>query len=140
MCLPRRALISRSRLPAPSRACRLRAGRCVLRAASWRYVWYFFFSLLTQVGMGNPDVQVPITHLIVKEIALLGSFRYAAGDYDIAIQLAASGKVDVTRLVTHRYVFQDADKAFQATTRGKGEDGQACIKVQICQGAAGSPP
>lgn len=86
--------------------------------------------------MGNPEIVLPITYILVREVQLLGSFRYAAGDYDKSIALAATGKVDVTRLVTHRYLFDDADKAFEATARGRGEDGKSCIKVQICQGAA----
>jgi len=44
--------------------------------------------------------------------------------------------VDVSRIVTHRYNFDDALMAFEATARGKGEDGKAVIKVQICQGEA----
>ena len=61
-----------------------------------------------------------------------------SGDYDKSIALVSSGSVDVARLVTHRYVFADAVKAFDAVTAGRGEDGKACIKVQICQGPAQS--
>lgn len=86
--------------------------------------------------MGNPEPQIPITRMMVREVSLVGSFRYCAGDYDKSIALASTGKIDVERLVTHRYQFKDADKAFDTTARGKGEDGKACIKVQICQGAA----
>ncbi|KAI3614659.1 hypothetical protein CBS9595_003930 [Malassezia furfur] len=81
-------------------------------------------------------VAIPITRMMVREVSLVGSFRYCAGDYDKSIALASTGKIDVERLVTHRYLFKDADKAFDTTARGKGEDGKACIKVQICQGAA----
>ncbi|KAI3623518.1 hypothetical protein CBS14141_003779 [Malassezia furfur] len=88
------------------------------------------------IGMGNPEPQIPITRMMVREVSLVGSFRYCAGDYDKSIALASTGKIDVERLVTHRYLFKDADKAFDTTARGKGEDGKACIKVQICQGAA----
>ncbi|WFD31907.1 hypothetical protein MSPP1_002948 [Malassezia sp. CBS 17886] len=91
---------------------------------------------LVSIGMGPPVVAIPLTRLLVREIELLGSFRYAAGDYDKAIALVSSGQIDVERLVTHRYVFADADKAFATTARGMGEDGRTCIKVQICQGEA----
>ena len=90
------------------------------------------------VGMGRPDVLVPLTRLSVQEVELLGSFRYSSGDYDKSIALVSSGSVDVARLVTHRYVFADAVKAFDVVTAGRGEDGKACIKVQICQGPAQS--
>lgn len=88
------------------------------------------------IGMGRPEIHVPITRLLVREVEVLGSFRYAAGDYDRSIALASLGMIDVTRIVTHRYVFSDAEKAFDATTAGRGDDGRVCIKVQICQGAA----
>jgi len=74
----------------------------------------------------------------VQEIELVGSFRYSCGGYERAIALVSSGQIDVKRLVTHRYVFSDASKAFDATTAGRGEDGRATIKVQICQGEARS--
>ena len=90
------------------------------------------------VGMGRPDILVPVTRMSVQEIELVGSFRYSCGDYERAIALVSSGQIDVKRLVTHRYVFSDASKAFDATTAGRGEDGRATIKVQICQGEARS--
>lgn len=88
------------------------------------------------VGMGRADVLMSVTRVIVRELEVTGSFRYGSGDYDMSIALTAAGKIDVTRLVTHRYLFADAEKAFDAVTRGHGEDGRTCIKVQICQGAA----
>lgn len=91
---------------------------------------------IVQIGMGAPDVLMPVTRMLVNEVTMTGSFRYGAGDYERSIELVASGKIDVKRLVTHRYAFDDADKAFATTTRGAGEDGRACIKVQISQGEA----
>ncbi|WFD28241.1 hypothetical protein MNAN1_003248 [Malassezia nana] len=91
------------------------------------------------VGMGRADVLMSVTRVIVREIEVTGSFRYGSGDYDMSIALTSTGQIDVTRLVTHRYLFADAVKAFDAVTCGHGEDGRTCIKVQICQGAAPSP-
>lgn len=50
--------------------------------------------------------------------------------------MVSTKKVDVARIVTHRYTFDDALKAFEATAKGTGDDGKAVIKVQICQGEA----
>ncbi|KAI0307284.1 xylitol dehydrogenase [Multifurca ochricompacta] len=56
-----------------------------------------------QVGMGHPEVVVPVTALLTKELVFKGSFRYGPGDYRLAIALAAQKKVDLRPLVTHRY-------------------------------------
>ncbi|CEH18250.1 xylitol dehydrogenase [Ceraceosorus bombacis] len=89
-----------------------------------------------QVGMGSPDVLLPLHRINMKELEVTGSFRYGSGVYRTAIDLVSQGLVDVKRIVTHRYTFDDAIQAFAATAAGKGEDGKTCIKVQICQGQA----
>lgn len=87
-----------------------------------------------QVGMGRSDVDFPITRVCVKELGVTGSFRYGSRTYETSISLVSSGLIDVTKLVTHRFLFKDAVKAFDVTTKGVGEDGKTAIKVQISQG------
>ncbi|KDN38275.1 putative xylitol dehydrogenase [Tilletiaria anomala UBC 951] len=89
-----------------------------------------------QIGMGANEMAIPIHRIGIKELDMTGSFRYGVGAYETAINLVASGKLDVAKIVTHRYTFADCIKAFDATAKGKGEDGKAVIKVQICQGEA----
>lgn len=84
-----------------------------------------------QVGMGAPEVVIPITLLLTKELNFKGSFRYGPGDYPFAISLVASGKVDLKPLVTHRFKFEDALQAFNTTRAGKSEDGKGVIKAVI---------
>ncbi|KAL7411916.1 chaperonin 10-like protein [Mrakia frigida] len=84
-----------------------------------------------QVGMGSPDVQIPLTSLATKQATFVGSFRYGSGDYPLAISLVASGKIDLKPLVTHRYEFTEAVEAFAATKDGKGRDGKGIIKAII---------
>jgi D-xylulose reductase len=73
--------------------------------------------------MGTPEVQIPITLMLIKEVTIKGSFRYGVswlyslttspvlqfrvqpGDYPLAISLVAQGKVDLKPLVTHRLVY-----------------------------------
>jgi len=83
------------------------------------------------VGMGAPNVQIPIVTALVKELSIKGSFRYGPGDYQTAIKLAADGKVDLKPLVTHRFPFTEAVEAFNATKNGKGPDDKGVIKVII---------
>ncbi|GJJ13430.1 hypothetical protein Clacol_007684 [Clathrus columnatus] len=84
-----------------------------------------------QVGMGKAEVLIPITLLLAKQVNFRGSFRYGAGDYPLAIELAAQGKVDLKPLVTHRFKFDEAVTAFEVTRSGKSEDGKGVIKAII---------
>jgi len=84
-----------------------------------------------QVGMGHPEVVVPITTFLTKELILKGSFRYGPGDYRLALALATQKKVDLRPLVTHRFRFEDAITAFDVTKKGKSEDGRGLIKAII---------
>lgn len=78
-----------------------------------------------QGGMGKPDINFPIMALCTKEITVKGSFRYGSGDYRLAVELVASGKVDVKKLITGTVEFENAEQAFKDVKEGKG------IKVLI---------
>ncbi|PSR90691.1 hypothetical protein PHLCEN_2v4840 [Hermanssonia centrifuga] len=86
---------------------------------------------VVQVGMGAPEIVVPITTLLTKELTVKGSFRYGPGDYELAVALVSQGKVDLKPLVTHRFAFEDAKEAFQTTRAGKSPDGKPVIKAVI---------
>src|SRR5829696_2154105 len=60
-------------------------------------------SFAVVVGMGpNEETSVPLAFIQTREIALTGTFRYA-NTYPTAIELAASGKVDLDAMVTSTY-------------------------------------
>ncbi|KAK6520243.1 hypothetical protein TWF506_000521 [Arthrobotrys conoides] len=73
-----------------------------------------------QAGMGRPDITFPITALCVKELTVKGSFRYGAGDYKLAVELLAHGRLSVKELITGEVKFEDAEKAFEEVKNGKG--------------------
>lgn len=73
-----------------------------------------------QAGMGKPDITFPITALCTKEITAKGSFRYGSGDYKLAVDLIASGKIDAKALITRKVSFEDAEQAFKDVKAGKG--------------------
>jgi L-iditol 2-dehydrogenase len=52
-----------------------------------------------------------------REIWLTGTFRYA-NTYPTAIELAATGKVDLEAIITSRYGLEETEQALQAS----GED------------------
>lgn len=76
--------------------------------------------VFVQAGMGKAEVMFPVTALCVKEISMRGSFRYGSGDYKLALEMVASGKVDVKSLITGRVTFRNAEQAFVDLKAGKG--------------------
>ncbi|KAL2155239.1 hypothetical protein VTH82DRAFT_3915 [Thermothelomyces myriococcoides] len=72
-----------------------------------------------QGGMGKPDITFPIMALCLKEVTASGSFRYSAGDYKLAIDLVASGKVDVKPLINAVVPFRKAEEAFKKVKEGQ---------------------
>jgi L-iditol 2-dehydrogenase len=68
------------------------------------------------VGMGGLDYEVPIAMLQHREITLTGTFRYV-NTWPTAIELIASGHVDVSGMVTGRYGLENtADALMKAKT------------------------
>ncbi|KAI5920381.1 hypothetical protein F4810DRAFT_683108 [Camillea tinctor] len=74
---------------------------------------------MVQVGMGKEVVAFPITTVITKGLSVKGSIRYRPGSYPAAIDLISSGKIDVKRLITNRYKFEQAEEAFQLVKSGR---------------------
>lgn len=72
-----------------------------------------------QGGMGKNDITFPIMALCLKEVTARGSFRYGSGDYKLAIELVAAGKVDVKRLVDGVVPFNKAEDAFKKVKEGQ---------------------
>lgn len=63
--------------------------------------------------MGPNEIVLPIATICARELTVLGSFRYNEGCYEQAIALVESGLVDVKAIISHRYDFEDAVKAFE---------------------------
>jgi L-iditol 2-dehydrogenase len=64
------------------------------------------------VGQGPDDVPLPIIDLIAREIEMRGSFRYV-NMYPTAVNLLASGRINVKPLITHRFPFEEVARAFE---------------------------
>ncbi|EXJ87558.1 D-xylulose reductase A [Capronia epimyces CBS 606.96] len=78
-----------------------------------------------QGGMGRDEITFPIMAACTKELTVKGSFRYGSGDYQMAVDLASSGQVDVKKLITRKVSFENAEQAFEDVKAGKA------IKVLI---------
>jgi L-iditol 2-dehydrogenase len=68
------------------------------------------------VGMGGDEVRLPLSYLQDRELTVTGAFRYA-NTWPVAIDLAASGRVDLDRMVTGHYGLEDVETALSAATR-----------------------
>jgi L-iditol 2-dehydrogenase len=68
------------------------------------------------VGMPKQDVSLPLSRLNVKEITIGLVNRYAH-TWPIAIALVASGRVNVTAIVTHRFGLEGTEEALTLAAR-----------------------
>ena len=65
------------------------------------------------IGMGGDELPLPLSVVQERELLVTGTFRYA-GTWPTAIALAASGQVDLERLVTGRFALADTAAALTA--------------------------
>jgi L-iditol 2-dehydrogenase len=66
------------------------------------------------VGMGSSDVALPLSVIQEHELVVTGTFRYAH-TWPAAIALAASGQVELDRLVTGHFGLDDVEGALTAS-------------------------
>jgi L-iditol 2-dehydrogenase len=62
------------------------------------------------VGMGADTVAINVPLIQGHEITITGTFRYA-NTYPLALQLIASGAVNVDKVITHRFGIEDSEAA-----------------------------
>ena len=76
------------------------------------------FSLIGQAGrvlilaLSEDPVQIQPWQLVRQELTVLGS-RLSLADFSQLVELAASGRTPIDKLVTHRYPLHQADRAFR---------------------------
>jgi D-xylulose reductase len=81
---------------------------------------------LVLVGLPVEPVAFDIPASIFKEARIETVFRYA-NNFDRAVNLIASGKVDLKPLITDTYDFKDSIAAFDRAAKGLAKD----VKIQI---------
>ena len=69
------------------------------------------------IGMGADDVSINVPLVQGHELTITGTFRYA-NTYPLALELIASGAVDVAGVITHHF---DIDHTVDALTLAAGD-------------------
>jgi D-xylulose reductase len=82
--------------------------------------------VIVAVGLPVDPVPVDIASASTKELRIENVFRYAH-QYDRAIALIASGKVDLKPLISETFDFEDSVKAFDRAVEARPSD----VKLQI---------
>jgi Threonine dehydrogenase and related Zn-dependent dehydrogenases len=67
------------------------------------------------VGMGAPEIALPIPVIQNRELIVTGVFRYA-NTWPTAIELVRSGKVDLDSMVTGHFGLADVEAALRSTS------------------------
>ncbi|KAL6874635.1 GroES-like protein [Trichoderma longibrachiatum] len=86
------------------------------------------------IGMGTPVLTVPMSAAALREVDLVGVFRYA-NTYPAAIQMLSNkpaGLPDLQKLVTHRFKgLDEVTHAFEMAGKVKDGEGNLVIKVVV---------
>ncbi|KAF6023182.1 hypothetical protein EB796_018515 [Bugula neritina] len=76
------------------------------------------------VGLGPPEVKVPIVNAACREVDIRGVFRYC-NSYQNALEMISTGRINVKPLITHRFTLEQTLDAYNAAMGGSG------IKIMI---------
>ncbi|EGU85988.1 L-iditol 2-dehydrogenase [Fusarium oxysporum f. sp. raphani 54005] len=86
------------------------------------------------IGMGTPVLTIPMSAAALREVDIVGVFRYA-NTYKEIIELLANPPAnmpDVSRLVTQRYKgMENIEEAFKMAGKVRDEQGNLVIKVVV---------
>jgi L-iditol 2-dehydrogenase len=87
------------------------------------------------IGMGNPVQTLPLLAAALREVDIVGVFRYA-NTYPYGIDVLSRrdelGLPDISKLVTQRFVgFPNVPGAFETAAKPVDEKGNLVIKVMI---------
>ncbi len=86
---------------------------------------------ILQFGIGPLAVDgVPVQNYYFKDITVIGSRAGLAEDFDRAIALVASGRIDLDPLITHHFPLDDIQKGFEFV-EGGGDGGTLRGVIQI---------
>jgi threonine dehydrogenase-like Zn-dependent dehydrogenase len=83
--------------------------------------------VLMLVGLATPTVEVPLYDLVPQERIIKSAYSYSAGEYQHAVELLNTGRVDIHRLIEERCALADAPAMFERMAQGEVE----AVKVVV---------
>ena len=83
------------------------------------------------VGLGLPEVTIPLFDVVVPERTIVGSFCYADEIFEDAVATAGSSIIDLESLLGGVVDFDEAHDAFESLATGERKD----LKVLVATGA-----
>jgi threonine dehydrogenase-like Zn-dependent dehydrogenase len=86
------------------------------------------------LGLGSPEIAVPLFDIVVQERRILGSFCYRDEVFRQAVSRVADGSLDVTPLLGPAVPLEDAPFAFEDLATGTRRE----VKILVTTGA--EPP
>jgi L-iditol 2-dehydrogenase len=93
---------------------------------------------VVQIGMGAPVQTLPVAAAALREVDIVGVFRYDGAAYPAAVELMAAeteagkfGDVVGAKIVTHRVALGEGERAFALAGKGVDEDGRPVVKVIV---------
>ncbi|KAK2805855.1 hypothetical protein FQN51_008629 [Onygenales sp. PD_10] len=92
---------------------------------------------VVQIGMGGaPQPNIPLSAAALREVDLIGVFRYDGRCYPEAVELLAGGKLEgvAEMVVTHRVPLGEGVRAFELAGKGVDGEGRAVVKVAVVGG------
>ena len=87
---------------------------------------------MIMVGMGTPIQTLPMSTSHLKEVDIIGIFRYA-NTYPVGIKILSSGVLpSLDNMVTHRFKgLAAAKEAFELASKTADKDGKLVLKVIV---------
>lgn len=76
--------------------------------------------VVIQIGLGKPDLTLPILNMCEKETVFKTAWRNAPGDYEVSLSLLSSGRISVKPLISTIVPFENAPEAWEMTKNGQG--------------------
>ena len=88
------------------------------------------------VGLGNPEVSIPLFDVVVPERTIVGTFAYTDAVFLEAVELLAARRLDVSRLLGSVEDFDGIAAAFEDLANGNRQD----VKIMLATGAVPPDP